>query len=55
MNTTIQKLSAVISALNTISVNGKHNLSALFGSIDLLESIVSSMAQNAENSSTAEE
>ena len=38
-NDILQKLSAVISALNTISVSGKTNMENLCGSISVLEDI----------------
>lgn len=38
-NEIIQKLSAVLGALNSISVSGKNNLANLSGSISILEEI----------------
>jgi len=38
-NDILQKLSAVISALNSISVSGKANLENLCGSISVLEDV----------------
>ena len=55
MNTIIQKLGAVIAALNSITVSGKANLSALFGSIDILESIAIELSKQAEDTATTEE
>lgn len=39
-NEIMQKLSAVINALNSISVSGKNNLANLSGSISVLEEVV---------------
>ena len=55
MNSTIQKLGAVIGALNSINVNGKSNLSALYGSIELLESIAVELSKQAEENATVNE
>lgn len=38
-NEIMQKLSAVINALNSISVSGKNNLANLSGSISVLEEV----------------
>lgn len=42
-NELIQKLTAVITALNNVSVNGKLNLMNMSGSISLLEDIITSL------------
>ena len=41
----MQNLSAVIGALNNITVSGKNNLSNLAGSISVLEEVLSALAQ----------
>ena len=46
-NEIMQKISAVLNALNNISVNGKNNLVNLSGSISVLEEVA-----NALNSAT---
>lgn len=52
-NEIMQKLSAVLGALNSISVSGKNNLANLSGSISILEEIA--LALNAATISEKEE
>lgn len=40
----MQRLSAVINALNTVSVSGKHNYNTMAGSISILEGLLEQLA-----------
>ena len=41
----MQRISAVINALNTVSVSGKHNYNTMAGCISILEGMVEQLAE----------
>lgn len=49
----MQRLAAVLAALNTIPVSGKQNLSNLVGSISVIEEIIGMLSETEATTATA--
>lgn len=50
----IKNLSAVCNALNQVDVRGKQNMMNLYGSIDLLEAIISKLQKETQEKTSKE-